>query len=138
MSNSFRYVSNGPKKKKKIISCPRAGLPEGSPRLGSVSPFSYLLLQFSRFLQTVFCKMLVRGLSRTPTEHIFDFLPTKNLAHWRSWCSEKGWIFFKTPTWSVCQIFCRQKFKNPLWSDFRQTSYEHFAKKTFEKKSWKL
>ena len=77
MPNSFRYVSNGPKKKKKIISCPRAGLPEGSPRLGSVSPFSYLLLQFSRFLQSDFCKMLVRGLSKISSKRIFEFLPSK-------------------------------------------------------------
>ena len=133
MSNSFRYVSNGPKKKKKNVICPRAGLPEGSPRLGSVLPFFYLLLQFSRFLQTVFCKMLVRGLSRSYIEQIFEFVPTKNLAHWQSWCSEKSWIFFETSTLSVCQICCRQKFKNPLWTDFRQTSYEHFAKKTFVK-----
>ena len=129
MSNSFRYVSNGPKKKKKIISCPRAGLPEGSPRLGSVSPFSYLLLQFSRFLQSDFCKMLVRGLSKRIIKRIFEFLPTKNLAHWPSWCFEKNPTFLGTPTWSVCKIFCRQKLKNPLYDYFRQTSYEHFAKK---------
>ena len=96
MPNSFRYVSNGPKKKKKIISCPRAGLPEGSPRLGSVSPFSYLLLQISRFLQTDFCKMLVRGLSKIAIER----------------CFEKKSTFFGTPTSSVSQIFYRQKFKN--------------------------
>ena len=27
----------------------------------------------------------------------------------------------------MCQIFCRQKLKNPLYDYFRQTSYEHFA-----------
>ena len=58
MSKSFIYVSNGPKKKKKYL-CLRARLLEGSPRVGSVSPFSYLLLQFSRFLQTDFGKNLI-------------------------------------------------------------------------------
>ena len=35
-----------------------------------------------------------------------------NLAQWPSWCLEKNPTFFGTPTLSVCQIFCRQKFKN--------------------------
>ena len=71
-----------------------------------------IILQFSRFLQSDFCKMLVRGLSKRIIKRIFEFLPTKNLAHWPSWCFEKNPTFFGTPTLSVCQIFCRQKFKN--------------------------
>ena len=33
----------------------------------------YLLLQFSRFLQTVFCKMLVRGLSTICIDRFLNF-----------------------------------------------------------------
>ena len=51
---------------------------------GRLLRFFYLLLQFSRFLQTFFCKMLVRGLSRSYIERIFEFVPTKNLARWPS------------------------------------------------------
>ena len=98
MSNSFRYVSNGPKKKKKIISCPRAGLPEGSPRLGSVSPFFYLLLQFSRFLQNFSCKMLVRGLSTISTDGFLNF------------CLQKIW---HTDQVGV-NFFVGKNAKNPL------------------------
>ena len=72
---------------------------------GRLLRFFYLLLQFSRFFKTFFSKMLVRGLSRIIIDQILEFLPTKNLARWPSWCFEKNLAFFGTPTWSVCQIF---------------------------------
>ena len=58
-----------------------------------------------------------------------------NLCLQKIWHTDKVGVpkkigfFFKTLTWSVCQIFCRHKFNNLLNITSRQTSYEHFAKK---------
>ena len=46
----------------------------------------------------------------------YNFQDFYNFFFLQNWCSEKSWIFFKTPTLSVCQIFCRQKFKNLFFS----------------------
>ena len=132
MPNSFRYVSNGPKKKKKIISCPRAGLPEGSPRLGSVSPFSYLLLQFSRFLQSDFCKMLVRGLSKKLKNRFLNFCLQK------IWHTDKVGVPKKVGFFSKHQLGQCAKFfvgkNSKIWQTELQTNLlRAFCKKNFVK-----
>ena len=73
MSNSLIYVCKQPKTEKKIYRRVAGSKGCQIPRLDSVSPFFYLLLQFSRFLQSDFCKMLVRGLSKKLKNRFLNF-----------------------------------------------------------------
>ena len=104
------FVSDPKRRKKYIAGLPAWRVARSRGWIGS-HHFSIFFYSFQDFYKRFWQNARKRFVYNLYWQ-IFEFLPTKNLAHWQSWCSEKSWIFFETPTWPLCQIFCRQKFKN--------------------------